>query len=257
MLLTQLLLLGGGLFAGIINSVAGGGSFILFPLLVSLGLTPIIANATFTLAVMPGSLSSAYGYRYHIRKLPKRYYLLLVPSLLGGLTGAVLLRKSTDATFGKIVPFFVLMAVVLLIFQPLLHKKLFSKQGLAIEHKYRKSVLGTVGLFVFIVAVYGGYFGAGFGIMILAFLGLTALKDIHQMNGLKNLAGMCLGVTAGTYFIVHGLIDWQVLPMLLLGSAIGGYIGAHYGSRLPTKTMRAVIIAIGLCVAILLFNKYY
>lgn len=257
MLLTQLLLLGGGLFAGVINSVAGGGSFILFPLLVSTGLAPVIANATCTLVVQPGSFTSALGYRDHIRQLPRRYYFLLLPSFLGGLVGAVLLRRTTDATFGKIVPFFVLMAVVLLTFQPLLHKKLFSKQGLAIEHKYRKTVLGTVGLFVFIVAVYGGYFGAGFGIMILAFLGLTALKDIHQMNGLKNLAGLCLGLSSGAYFIIHGLIDWQVLPMLLLGSAIGGYIGAHYGSRLPTKTMRAVIIAIGLCVAILLFNKYY
>ena len=257
MLLEQLLLLGASIVAGVVNSVAGGGTFILFPLLVSLGLTPIIANTTCTLAVQPGSITSAYGYRNHLRRLPRRYYFLLVPSLVGGLLGAVLLGNTNEITFGKIVPFFVLMALLLLIFQPLLHKRLFSIEGLAIEHKFRKTVLGTVSIFVFIIAVYGGYFGAGFGIMILAFLGLTALKDIQQMNGLKNLAGLCLGATAGVYFIIHGLIDWQILPMLLIGNAVGGYVGAHYGSRLPAKTMRAVVIGVGIIVTGLLFAKYY
>lgn len=251
------LFLVGGAAAGVINAVAGGGSFILFPLLVVTGTPPVLANATTSICVLPGTVSSAWGYRKFIRKLPKRYFGLLVPALLGGFVGAVLLGHTTNDDFGRIVPWFMLFAVLLLVFQPMLHRWLFSRKGLALERRYKKSVMAFAGLFFFLVTVYGGYFGAGYGIIALAFLSLTSLRDINQMNGLKNLGAISFQLTAVLYFWQHGLIAWSTVPWILLGNFLGGYFGATYSSRLPTSIIRTIIIAIGVGISILLFIKYY
>lgn len=246
-----------GLAAGVINAVAGGGSFILFPLLVATGTPPVLANATTSICVLPGTLTSAWGYRKFIRKLPKRYFGLLIPALVGGLVGATLLGRTTNDDFGRIVPWFMVMAVGLLLFQPVLHRKLFSRKGLALERRYRKTMMLISGLFFFIVTVYGGYFGAGYGIIALAFLSLTPLRDIHKMNGLKNLGAISFQTTAIAYFWQHGLLEWSVVPWIFIGNAIGGYLGAAYSSKLPTAIIRAFIVAVGIAISVLLFAKYY
>jgi uncharacterized membrane protein YfcA len=206
---------------------------------------------------LPGTLTSAWGYRKFIRKLPPRYFGLLIPALAGGLLGATLLGRTTNTDFGRIVPWFMLVAVVLLVFQPMLHRWLFSRQGLALERRYKKSVMALTGLAFFLITIYGGYFGAGYGIIALAFLSLTSLRDINKMNGLKNLIAIGFQVTAISYFWRHNLIAWSTVPWIFMGNTLGGYLGATYSSRLPTAIIRTIIIAIGVAISILLFVKYY
>jgi uncharacterized membrane protein YfcA len=245
-----------GIFAGIVNAVAGGGSLIMYPLLLSMGLTPIVANATTSFSIWPGALSSAWGYRKYVRKLPKHFYILLVPSLVGGMIGAYFLKHTSNHAFESIVPWFIILGVILLLAQPRIHKWLASqppKKG----RKYRFLVFSLITILLFGLSIYGGYFGAGFGIIMLAFLGFTELSNIHEMNGLKNLAGATLNISATAYFIYYKLIDWRLLPILLAGSVIGGLIGSVYSSRLPSKSIRILVIAIGTIVAAVLLVKLY
>jgi uncharacterized membrane protein YfcA len=251
------LLLIAGFLAGVINSIAGGGSFILYPLLLGLGVPPISANASCTIAVLPGTASSAYGYGPHIQKLPKRYFLLLIPGLAGGLVGAVLLGHTPNRTFEYIVPWFVLAASALLMLQPKIHAWLYKKENQKIVKKHLFIALATVGLGVFALSIYGGYFGAGYGIMMLAFLGFTELTDIHQMNGLKNLVGIMINTTAVFYFITHGLISWKFVPALMIGNVIGGLLGARYSSKMRSGFIRGIIIGIALAISLILFARAY
>jgi len=250
-----LLLVGSSFLAGIVNAVAGGGSLFIYPLLLSLGIAPINANATTTFTVWPGALSSAYGYRKHIKNLPAKYYWLLLPSIIGGLFGAIILKRTTNHTFEFIVPWFILLAVCLLALQTNIHRWLYTKKNIQTEKKHWKILLTFIALGLFVVSIYGGYFGAGFGIIMLAFLGLTELTDIQQMNGLKNLAGVSINLVASLYFIIYRLVDWKELPLLLVGSILGGIVGSVYGIKLPGKVVRIIVIATGAVVAIVLFIK--
>lgn len=250
------LLLISGFIAGIVNAVAGGGSLIMYPLLLSMGLTPIVANATTTFSIWPGALSSAWGYRKYVRKLPKHFYFLLIPSLVGGLIGAVLLRRTSSHTFESIVPWFIVLGVILLVIQPQIHKWLVSQPAKK-SRKYRSLVFFLISILLLGLSVYGGYFGAGFGIIMLAFLGFTELTNIHEMNGLKNLSGAILNIAATGYFIYYKLINWHLLPILLVGSIIGGIIGSTYSSKLPSNTIRILVIVIGTIVAGVLLIQLY
>jgi hypothetical protein len=209
-----------------------------------------------SLIIQPGAISSAFGYRNHLRKLPKQYYLLLIPCFIGGLVGAILLVKTSNVEFEHIVPYFMAVAVILLLFQSPIHKWLYTSRGVALKKRHHATVLLLVCAMFFAVSLYGGYFGAGFGIVILAFLGLTKLTDIQQMNGLKNLTTVSIGIAECTYFIIHNLIDWKIIPLFLVGNLAGGYFGATYGSRLPTKILRSGIIIIGVIITVVLFYKF-
>ena len=246
-----------GFLAGMINSVAGGGALLLYPLLLAFGVPPINANATFSFVAFPGNAASAFGYRKFIKKLPRKYYLLLIPAVLGGLLGAYLLGHTTDRSFEHLVPWFMLLATILLAFQPKLHRWLYSRAAKKLERRYHGIFFGMIFVFMFLLSVYGGFFGAGYGIVLLAFLGLSELTNIHQMNGLKNLIGFSFGAVAVAYFVYLGLIDWVVLPPLLVGSVIGGWFGATYSTRLPTKVIQRFIVGVGVVVTIALFAQQY
>ncbi len=247
------LLFGAGIVAGLINSVAGGGAIILYPLLYGLGIPPVVTNATIAASIWPGSLSSAYGYRKHIKKLPGYYFLLLIPCIIGSIIGAFLLRKTPDKNFKEIIPWLVLIAVILLSLQPKIHELLKNKRKKS--NKLSLFSLIIISIAIFGTAIYGGYFGAGFGIIMLAILGFTKITDIHQMNGLKNLSAACISIVASIYFIHYHLVDWHYLPPLLLGTVAGGYIGATYGSKLPAYIIRTIIVVVGVGVVIYLFLK--
>lgn len=249
----MIVLLGAGLVAGLVNAVAGGGALLVYPLLLSLGIPPIVANASTTLTLWPGALSSAYGYKKYIKKIPKRYFWLLLPSAVGGIIGAVILRKTSNHNFATIAPWLIILGVVLIGIQPIIHKRLTKKKKKLKKTSALNLVLVAIPLFG--MAIYGGYFGAGFGIVMLALLGFTKLSDIHQMNGLKNLSGASINFVASIYFIYYGLINWHYIPILLVGSVIGGYFGATYSNKLPASLIRKIIIVIGVGVAVYLFVK--
>jgi len=242
---------GAAFIAGIVNSVAGGGTLLTFPSLVWLGLSPIVANATSTAALWPGSLGGMWGYRHELRQTRTQLFFLIFPSIVGGIAGAVLLRQTPPGVFAKLVPFLILFATILFMLQATVQRWLRVHQH---QHDGARWLAGAAA-FQFGVAVYGGYFGAGIGILMLAALSLLGLTDIHQMNGLKNLFALCINVVATVYFMTAGLVEWPVAATMALGAVSGGYGGAGLARKLGPIVVRRTVIAIGFAMTISLFFK--
>ncbi len=232
------------------NSVAGGGTLLTFPTLIWLGLNPVTANATSTVAVWPGVVSSAWGYRPELRTIAPRLFWLLVPSVLGGLTGAWLLRFTPPALFDRLIPYLLLFATVLFMIQGLVQRWLKSD---ATHGSMRR--LGGVLIFQFFVAVYGGYFGAGIGIFMLAALGMMGLSDMHQMNGLRVVLGAAMNGVAILYFVANRMVFWPDVLVMAVGTIAGGYGGAGLARRLGAQAVRRIVIVIGLGLAVSFFVR--
>ncbi len=245
-----------GIVTGAVNSVAGGGSLWMYPLLVSFGIPPIISNATSSIVVFPGTASASVGYKKSIRQIPKHYFLILIPCILGSLLGAELLHRTPDDTFKFIVPWFILIAAILLAAQPSIHKMMEKNKSKKPRHKISPGFVVLL-LLTFAISIYGGFFGAAFGIVLLAFLGFTELTSIEQMNGLKSLAALCVSGVASVYFIYRGLIYWPILPALVIGTILGGWFGATFSSKLPERSIRFVVVIISVLVAAFLFGQQY
>jgi len=240
-------------FAGAVNSVAGGGSLISFPALVAVGQPAILANATNTAAIWPGSLSSALAYRRDTLLHRDLLATLLVPSVIGGLLGAFVLVSTPPALFDRVVPFLVLFATVLFALRDPITRWTRSTAAPA-EHV---STGGRIWGFLFqlFVATYGGYFGAGIGILMLASLSLMGLRDIHRMNGLKTILGTLINVIAFVFFAVKGLVVWPLAALMAVGAVTGGWVGARTALRVNQRWIRLVVIAVGLVVSAWLFLK--
>jgi len=246
--------------AGLVNAVAGGGTLLTFPTLVWIGRDPIIANATNAVALWPGSLASMIGFRRELRGDPRLLRLLIGPSIAGGALGAVLLLRTPSRTFEAIVPYLILFATVLFAAQAPITRALHRRRGVAKHTPDASHGLGrgwwiAVVAFQFLVAVYGGYFGAGMGILMLAALGLLGQTDIHRMNGLKNAFALCINGVAAVYFTVSGAVDWTDAVVMAGGAIIGGYGGAGIARRLGHAFVRRAIVVIGVAVALSFFLR--
>lgn len=252
--MTDLLLFCAGILVGAMNAIAGGGMLIGFPVLLATGLSPLVANVTTHIIVLPGALSSAYGYRKYIRKLPRKYLLLMAPCLAGATIGAIILRNTSTERFQDLVPALLLFAVVLFAFQPLLH---FHLNRHLHGHIKGFGTLSLIALALLPVAVYGGYFGVGFGFIMLAFLGFTKLHDIHQMNGLKNLAVFCIAIASLVCLYDTGLINWHHGLVMAAGCTVGGYCGSRLAQKVSSHFIRIIVIAIGFTTAIYLALRTY
>jgi uncharacterized protein len=239
--------------AGIINAIAGGGTLVSFPTLIWLGRDPIVANATNTVAIWPASLAAAYGFRQELSTVRRWLLLLIVPSLAGGALGSWLLLRTPVSTFERIVPFLILAATLLLAVQEMITARL-GTLARAHENPTAGWVI-FVFVFQFIVGTYGGYFGAGMGILMLAALGLIGLTDLHQMNGLKNILAICINGVAAVYFIFAGAVMWRDALIMAVGSIAGGLLGARMARRLGRKFVRAAVVVIGIVMTVALFLK--
>ncbi len=238
-----------GVIGGMINAIAGGGGIIMYPALLAFGLPPIIANTTSSFIVWPGSLTSAYGYRRDLRKVPKKFLWMAVPSVTGSLIGAYILIHTPTAKFEQIVPWLILSAVILLATQSRIHRFLMKQTK---KRKIHWHTMPLILLATFPLAVYGGYFGAGFGLMMLALLGFSGLKNIYQMNGVKNLVGATMAMTATIYFWHNGMVDWSAGLTMAFGTAIGGFTGARLTKKISAHLVHDLTVAIGLIIAIVL-----
>jgi uncharacterized membrane protein YfcA len=247
------LLFGSAVAAGMINAVAGGGTLLTFPSLIWAGYSPIIANATSTVALVPGTWSSIWGYRGELEDTPRRFFVLVIPSLIGGILGAALLNRTPPAVFAALVPFLILFATILFLLQGPVQRLL--RTGDATQHPITKQWLIATAFYQFLVAIYGGYFGAGIGILMLAALGLMGLNNIHQMNGLKNIFGSSINAVAAVYFIVVGLVDWPAALLMAAGAIVGGYGAPGLARRLGQKFVRRTVVVIGFAMAISLLIK--
>jgi uncharacterized membrane protein YfcA len=230
-----------GLAAGAINTLVGSGTLITFPVLLAFGYAPVTANVSNTVGLVPGSASGAIGYRSELAGQGRRALRLGTMSILGGITGAVLLLVLPAAAFKAIVPVFIAAALVLTLLQPRISRWLVRRR---IDLDHPRSVLAP--LAIYLTGVYGGYFGAAQGILLLAILGVALAQDLHRTNALKNvLAGLTNGV-AGIYFIIAAHVAWAPAGIIAATSIVGAQLGARYGRRLPPAALRGVIVAVGI-----------
>lgn len=243
-----------GIVIGVMNAIAGGGMLLGFPVLLAFGLPPLAANVTSNIVVLPGGLSSAYGYRKYLRKMHRRYLFLLIPCILGGAIGALILRHTPSDRFQEIVPALVFFAVILFAFQPFMHAHLHRH-----IHGKRKGLrpLLMVSIALMPATIYGGYFGAGFGFVMLAFLGFTKLHEIHMMTGIKNLATSSIALTSLICLYGTGLVNWRVGLVMGAGCLAGGYYGSLLTQKVSSHALRIAVILIGACTAgYLAFRSY-
>ncbi len=242
-----LLVFAAAFVAGAINSVAGGGTLISVPTLIWVGLPALDANATSTVGLWPGSLGSVWGYRRELATADRRLFALIVPSLIGGLGGAALLRVTPAELFERILPLLILFATLLFMAQDPIQRRF----NLTALHEARSHWLSWTMLFQFLVGVYGGYFGAGIGVLMLAALSLMGHTDIHQMNGVKNLLAVCINGIAAVYLaFLSDLVLWEDAVLMAGGAIMGGIGGAGVARRIGRTAVRRIVIAIGLAMAL-------
>lgn len=250
-----LALLSAACAAGAVNAVAGGGTLITFPTLILFGVPPLVANATSTLALLLGLGGSLYGYRKHMADVKPWFTTFIPVSIAGGWIGSLLLTRSSEQMFTNLVPYLVLFATVLFMVQGFASARLARKVHASDSEAAGRPHLVAALLFQFFVSIYGGYFGAGIGILMLATLGFMGFRNIHQMNTLKSVLGSLINLVAAAWFTVSGLIDWQRMALMTLGSFAGYYIASTYSQRLPQKTVRHLISAVGLMISAVMFWK--
>lgn len=255
MLFELLFLFGAGFFGGVLNSIAGGGSFITFPALLFAGVPPISANATNTFASCAGYLSGTYAFRdalyAHKKELPK----LILISLIGGILGAWLLLQTPESLFREAIPWLLLFATVLFVFGAKINA--FFKQ-LASHHQHA-SFFGHLLLLITLlgVCVYGGFFNAGLGIITLSYLALAGHVNINEMNGMKLLISSAVSLIAIALFIYDGVIVWYEGTIVLAGTLVGGYVAAHISRQLPQQYVRAFVILASCGITIYFFVDIY
>lgn len=228
------------LLGGVINSIAGGGTLVTFPAIVALGLPPLTANATSTVGLWPGAVGSMWGYRSHLTGTRPWLIGLTLPSLIGGGIGAWLLLNTGEDRFARIVPFLVLVATLLFLLQGPLLRHLGRLREQADPRPRAMFLLAQLG-----VGVYGGYFGAGIGILMLATLEWMGHHNIHRMNGLKNWGGLCINIVAAAMFIASGIVRWPVALAMAGGGLVGGYLGSRAAQRVEQATVRRAVVVIG------------
>jgi uncharacterized membrane protein YfcA len=230
--------------AGAVNAVAGGGSLLSFPAAVAFGLSPMVANATNSIAQTPGSIASAFGYRRELARDRHVLAVLLPPAFVGGLLGSILLLVTPQKLFDAIVPLLVLFATLLLLYQNLRGRAApapGADQRWMLPQSTRVAVLLQL-----LVGIYGGYFGAGMGIMMLAILDRMGGADIHAMNGVKSVLGVAINATASVVFLVAGAIDYRAGLIMAAGTIVGGMLGAAGARRVKPVYVRWGVVAIGL-----------
>lgn len=230
-----------GMAAGTVNTVVGSGTLITFPVLLGFGYAPVTANVSNTVGLVPGSLSGAYGYRAELRGQRERIRSYGLASLGGGVLGAIALLALPAAAFKAIVPFFIAVALVLVVAQPWLASRLAARRQHGSSTHRRASLVA-----VFVSGVYGGYFGAAQGILLLAILGLALPDDLQRVNALKNVLAMIVNLVAGVVFILASSVAWAPAVLIMAGAIVGGQIGARYGRRLPPPMLRALIVIVGI-----------
>jgi uncharacterized membrane protein YfcA len=250
---TYLFLFVAGVLGGALNAVAGGGSFVAFPALMFAGVPPIEANATNTVALWVGVTASSGAYRKHLDISRRVMVPLAVTSVIGGIAGAFLLLRTPAHTFLRVLPWLMLGATLLFVFGGRLARG--SKSGLA--HDASTTAIAVAAIFELVVAVYGGYFGGGVGIMNLAMLAALGMTDIHAMNALKVVLGGIINAMAVVTFTVAGAVAWKPGAIMIVGAIFGGYFGAHYAQKLPQASIRTFVIAVGTGMTVYFFWKAY
>ncbi|MCA9325156.1 sulfite exporter TauE/SafE family protein [Candidatus Saccharibacteria bacterium] len=255
---TDILLFLVGIVVGAVNAIAGGGMLLGFPVLLATGLSPLVANATSYIVAQPGNIAAAFAYRKYLRKVPKQYLLLIIPTVIGGFAGSYILRHTDASDFARYVPWLVLFAVTLFAYQPFLYKYIHDHIHAPKKRRRQGSPILFIALAMLPLSIYGGYFGAGFGFIMLSFLGFTKLHDhIHRMNALKYVCIFFLTSSALVGLLGSGLINWHHGLIMAAGNLIGGFTAAIWSLKVPSQHLRTSIIVVGFIAAAYLALRTY
>ncbi len=243
--LEALLVIGVGFLAGAINTIVGSGSLITFPTLLAIGYSPVIANVSNTVGITFGTMSGVFGYRRELAGQRRRVLLLGAASLIGGITGGVLLLTLPSSVFDDVVPVLILVAVALVIVQPRLSRLVAERRSRVVEHGGFELWIG-----IFLTGIYGGYFGAAQGVILLALLGIFIADNLQRLNAVKNVLALIANGVAAVLFVFFADVAWEVVILIAVGSVVGAQLGAHVGRRLPAPVLRALVVIVGLVAAI-------
>jgi len=243
-------LAGAGVAAGAINAVAGGGTLVTFPALLGFGSPPVIANATSTFALMAGTAGSVFGYRRHVAAIGHWLWKFGPLSVVGGAIGGWLLTHTQERVFARLVPFLILFATAVFLLQGVFRR-------IATPDPNRAAHVWAAMAFQFLVALYGGYFGAGIGILMLASLGLLGLTNLHEMNALKTVLSALINLVATLVFVAAGIVDWPRATVMTVGALAGYYAGSHLSQRIDPRHVRRIIAGIGIALSAATFWKEF
>jgi uncharacterized protein len=239
-----LALLGAGIVAGAINAVVGSGTLVTFPTLLAFGYPPVLANVSNNIGLVPGSVSGAWAYRRELAGQRARVLRLAGASLAGGVVGAILLLVLPESAFDAIVPVLILLAVALVLLQPRLSRLIAKREG-APAHGGLAAIAG-----VLLCGVYGGYFGAAQGVLLMGILGILLDEELQRLNAVKNVLAGLVNAVAAVVFVVASDVAWGAVAMIAVGSTAGGQLGGMYGRRLPPVALRGIIVAVGTFAAV-------
>lgn len=229
-----------GIGAGCINTIVGSGTLVTFPTLLALGYSPVVANVSNTVGLAPGGLSGVFGYRRELAGQRRRLLRLGVASLLGGMTGAVLLVTLPSAAFEAIVPILIGVGCVLVVVQPWVARRVRDRPD-----QDRPHGSATMWALIMLAGVYGGYFGAGQGVLLLGIMGIALDEDLQRINAVKNVLATLVNAVAAVLFVLIAEVSWGVAGLIAAGSLVGGWVGATIGRRLPAVVFRGLIVVIG------------
>ena len=251
-LLNELLILSAALIAGLINAIAGGGTLVSFPVLLAVGIPPVVANITNTIALVPGTIGGMWSQRKDFRSQYLRLIRLLPVSVSGGIAGGLLLLNTGESAFKSLIPFLILGATLLLGFQVQIKNWVVSRIGHAHTEHHNPVIMLSL---VFVAAIYGGYFGAGLGVILMAVLGLVTDDSLIRLNFLKQALGFAVNLSAAIYFAFSGKVDWMVAFIMIFGSLTGGLIGGRLAGKMKPEILRWIVVSAGLIAATAFFLK--
>jgi hypothetical protein len=251
-LFNEILIFFAALVAGFINAIAGGGTLVSFPVLLAIGIPPVVANVTNTVALVPGTIGGMWSQRSEFHSQYRRLLRLLPVAIVGGVAGGLLLINTSESSFRSIIPYLILLATLLLAVQVPVKNWVVARMGNV--HHEKHSPLFMLAM-VFMAAIYGGYFGAGLGVILMAVLGLVTDDSLTSLNFLKQALGFAINLAAAIYFAFSGMVDWMVALVMIFGSLLGGLIGGRLAGKIKPEVLRWIVVSAGLIAATIYFIK--
>lgn len=251
-LFNEILIFLAAVAAGFINAIAGGGTLLSFPVLLAVGISPVVANVTNTVALVPGTIGGMWAQRNEFQSQYRRLLKLLPVAIVGGVAGGLLILNTSESAFRIIIPYLILGATLLLGFQIRIKNWVVSRIGQAHTEHHNPVFMLTL---VFLAAVYGGYFGAGLGVILMATLGLVTDESMTRLNFLKQALGFAINLAAAIYFAFSGKVDWMVAFVMIFGSLMGGWVGGKLAGRMKPEILRWIVVTAGLIASIIFFLK--
>jgi len=251
-LFNEILIFLAALAAGFINAMAGGGTLVSFPVLLALGIPPIVANVTNTVALVPGTIGGMWSQRKDFKSQYQRLMKLLPVAIVGGIAGGLLILNTNENTFRSIIPYLILLATLLLAAQGKIKSWVIARIGHAHTEHHNPLIMLSL---VFLASIYGGYFGAGLGVILMAVLGFVTDDSMTRLNFLKQALGFAINLAAAIYFAFSGKVDWMVAFVMIFGSLCGGLIGGRLAGKMKPELLRWIVVSAGLIASLIFFLK--